>query len=163
MLAVAVLGKRTAAPSWISKGAADWLDSLGSETVTPKCDSGVAIVALAEDRKEGSTTIVERSEEEEKQSNHLAEGSVNLVKCLIRTPGSSTEASLKATQSPACCATRDQCGTRREPDCDVARENRPETDVRAGGEGFVSSVSFCSQKRLRCHVRTRNVVGLQIP
>ena len=40
---------------------------------------------------EGSITIFEHPEEGEKQSNHLAEGSVNIVKGLIRTLKSSTE------------------------------------------------------------------------
>ena len=43
----------------------------------------------------GSITIFELPEEGEKQSNHLAEGSVNIVKGLIRTLKSSTESNLR--------------------------------------------------------------------
>ena len=76
-LAIAVPVKGNAAP-WIAKRVADWLDSLGSQTVTLKCDDEPAILALAQEirrlRREGSITILEHSEEGEKQSNHLAEG-----------------------------------------------------------------------------------------
>ena len=52
------------------------------------------ILALAQEiprlRREDSITIFEYPEEGEKQSNHLAEGSVNIVKGLIRTLKSST-------------------------------------------------------------------------
>ena len=57
--------------------------------VTLKCDNEPAILALAQEirrlRRESSITIFEHPEEGEKQSNHLAEGSVNIVKGLIRT------------------------------------------------------------------------------
>ena len=42
-------------------------------------------------RREDSITIFEPHEEKEKQSNHLAEGSVNIEKGLVRTLQSSTE------------------------------------------------------------------------
>ena len=61
---------------------ADWLDLLGSQTVTLKCDNEPAILALVQEirrlTREGSITIFEQIEEGEKQSNHLAEGSVNI-------------------------------------------------------------------------------------
>ena len=41
-LAMAVPGKGNAAP-WIAKRVADWLDSLGSQTLTLKCDNEPAI------------------------------------------------------------------------------------------------------------------------
>ena len=85
---MAVPGKGNAAP-WIAKRVADWLDSMGSQTATLKCDNEPAILALAQEirrlRVQSSITIREHPEEEEKQSNHLAEGSVNIVKGLIRT------------------------------------------------------------------------------
>ena len=78
---------------------ADWLDWLGSQTVTLKCDNEPAILALAQEirrlRRESRITILEHPEEGEKQSNHLAEGSVNIVKGLIRTLKSSTESNLR--------------------------------------------------------------------
>ena len=77
-----------AAP-WIAKRVADWLDSLGSQTVTLKCDNEPATLALAQEirrqRREGGITISEHPEKEERQSNHLAEGSVNFVKGFLRT------------------------------------------------------------------------------
>ena len=79
---MAVPGKGNAAP-WIAKRVADWLDWLGSQTVTLKCDNEPAILALAQEirrlRRDGSITIFEHPEEGEKQSN------VNIVKILIRT------------------------------------------------------------------------------
>ena len=97
-LAMAVPGKDIAAP-WIAKRVTDWLDSLGSQTVTMKCDNEPAILAQAQEiqrlRRERSITILEHLEEDEKQSNHLAEGSVNIVKGLIRTLESSTESNLE--------------------------------------------------------------------
>ena len=72
---MAVPVKGNAAPS---KRVADWLDWLGSHTVTLKCDSEPATLALAQEirrlRRESSDTILEHPEEGEKQSNHLAEG-----------------------------------------------------------------------------------------
>ena len=103
-LAMAVLGKGNAAP-WIAKRLADWLDWLGSQTVTLKCDNEPAILALAQEirrlRREGSITIFEHPEEGEKQSNHLAEGGVNIVKGLIRTLKSSTESNLRTEIGPS--------------------------------------------------------------
>ena len=75
---MAVPGKGNAAP-WIAKRVADWLDWLGSQTVTLKCDNEPAILALTQEirrlGREGSITIFEHPEEGEKQSDHLAEGS----------------------------------------------------------------------------------------
>ena len=66
----------------IAKRVAEWLDCLGSQTVTVKCDNEPAILALAQEirrlRREGSITIFEHPEEGEKQSNHLAEGTEGL-------------------------------------------------------------------------------------
>ena len=65
-LAMAVLGKDKAAP-WVAKRVADWLDWLGSQTVTLKCDNEPAILAFAQEirrlRREGSITIFEHLEE----------------------------------------------------------------------------------------------------
>ena len=73
------------------------LDYLGSQTVTLKCDNKPAILALAQEirrlRREGSIAIFEHPEEGEKQSNHLAEGNMNIVKGLTRTLKRSTEVS----------------------------------------------------------------------
>ena len=80
----------------------DWLDCLGSQTATLKCDNEPAILAPAQEiRREGSTTIFEHPEEGEKQRNHLAEGSVNIVKGLIRTLKSSTETNLRTEIGPS--------------------------------------------------------------
>ena len=89
----------------VAKRVADWLGSLGSQTVTLKCDNEPAILALAQEirrlRRESSITILEHPEEGEKQSNHLAEGSVNIVKGLIRTLKSSTESNLRTEIGPS--------------------------------------------------------------
>ena len=81
------------------------LDYSGSQTVSLKCDNESAILALAQKirrlRREGSITIMEHPEEEEKQSKHLAEGSVNVVKGLIRTLKSSTESNLRTEIGPS--------------------------------------------------------------
>ena len=57
-------GRRNAAP-WIAKRVADWLDSLGSQTATMKCDNEPAILALAHEirrlRREDSITIFEHA------------------------------------------------------------------------------------------------------
>ena len=98
---MAVPGNGNAAPR-IAKRVADWL---GSQTVTLKCDTEPAILALAQEirrlRRDGSITVFEHPEEEEKQSNHLAEGSVNIVKGLIRTLKSSTESNLRTEIGPS--------------------------------------------------------------
>ena len=52
-LAMAVPRKGNAAP-WIAKRVADWLDSLGSQTVTLKCDNEPAIFSLLPRRFGGS-------------------------------------------------------------------------------------------------------------
>ena len=92
-LAMAVLGKGNAAP-WIAKRVATWLDRLGSQTVILKYDTEPAL-SLAREigrlRRENSITILVHPEEGEKQSNHLVEGSVSIVKGLIRTLKSSTD------------------------------------------------------------------------
>ena len=58
----------------------DWRDSLGSQTANLRCDHEPACLAQAQEirrlRRENSITILEHPEEEEKQSNHLAGGSV---------------------------------------------------------------------------------------
>ena len=67
-LAMAVPGKGNAAP-WIAKRVANWLDWMGSQTVTLKCDNKPAILALAKEirrlRRECSITIFEHLEEEQ--------------------------------------------------------------------------------------------------
>ena len=67
-LAMAVPGKGNAAP-WIVKRVVDWLDWMGRQTVTLKCDNEPAILALAEEirrlRRECSITIFEHPEEEQ--------------------------------------------------------------------------------------------------
>ena len=103
-LAMAVPGKGNAAP-WIAKRVADWLDWLGSQTATLKCDNEPAILTLAQEirrlRREGSISIFEHPEEGEKQCNHLAEGGVIIVKGLIRTLKSSTESNLRTEIGPS--------------------------------------------------------------
>ena len=95
-LAMAVRVKGNAGTA---KRVADWLDRLGSQTATLKCDNEPASLALAQEirrlTRESSTTIFEHHEEGKKQSNHLAEGSVNIVKGLIRNLKSSTESNLR--------------------------------------------------------------------
>ena len=70
-----------------------------------KCDNEPAILALAQVirrlRREGSITIFEHPEEGEKQSNHLAEGSVNIVNGLIKTLKSSTESKMRTEIAPS--------------------------------------------------------------
>ena len=52
-------------------------------------------------RRENSISILEHPEEVEKQSNHLAEGSVNIVKGLVRTLKSSAGSNLKTEIVPS--------------------------------------------------------------
>ena len=52
-------------------------------------------------KREGSITIFEHPEEGEEQSNHLAEGSVNIVTVLIRTLKSSTESNFRTEIGPS--------------------------------------------------------------
>ena len=67
------------------------------ERATPK-----RVAEIRRLRREDSIITLEHPEAREKQSNHLAEGSVNIVKGLIRTLRSSTESNLKTTTvSPA--------------------------------------------------------------
>ena len=86
---------------WISKRVADWLDRLGIQTVTLKCDNNPATLAPAQEirrlRIESSITILQHSEE----GDHLAEASVNIVKGLIRTLKSSTESKLRPEIGPS--------------------------------------------------------------
>ena len=62
------------------------LRCVGRRTVTLKCDNEPAIFPPLQEirrlRREGSITIFEHPEEGEEQTNHLAEGSVNIVKGL---------------------------------------------------------------------------------
>ena len=78
---------------------------MGSQTITLKCDNEPAILTLAQEirrlRRENSIIILEHSEEGEKQSNHLAEGSVNIVRGLIRTLKSSTKSNLRTEIGPS--------------------------------------------------------------
>ena len=96
---MAVPGKANVAP-WIAKRVADWLDWLGSQRVTLKCDKEPAILVLAQEirrlRREGSIAVFEHPDKGKKQSNHLAEGSVNIVLGLIGTLKSSTGSNLRA-------------------------------------------------------------------
>ena len=97
-------GDGNAAP-WISKRVADWLDRLGIQTVTLKCDNNPATLAPAQEirrlRIESSITILQHSEEVEKQGDHLAEASVNIVKGLITILKSSTESKLRPEIGPS--------------------------------------------------------------
>ena len=81
-----------------------WI-GVGSQTVTLKCDNEPAILALVQKirtlRRQDSITIFEHPKEGEKQGNHLAEGSVNIVKGLIRTLKSSTESNLRTEIGPS--------------------------------------------------------------
>ena len=101
---MAIPGKGNAT-LWIAKRVADWLDDFGSQTVTLKCDKEPAIPALAQEirrlRREDSITIFEHPEEGKKQSNRLAESSVNIVKGLIRTLKGSTESNLRTETGPS--------------------------------------------------------------
>lgn len=102
-LAMVVPGKGNAR-AWIAERLADWIDELGSPKVTVKADGEAAITALINEvrrrRKIGSTTLREAPEEGEKQSNHLAEGAVGLLKGMIRTLKASAEERLKDTMDP---------------------------------------------------------------
>ena len=81
------------------------MDGWGSQTVTLKCGNEPAILALAQEirrlRRESSITILKHPEEEEKQSNHLAEESVNIVKGVIRTLKSIKESNLRTEIGPS--------------------------------------------------------------
>ena len=74
---MAIPGKGHAAP-WIAKRVADWLDWLGSQTATLKCNNEPAILALAQEirrlRRESSITVLEHPEEGEKESVNNVKG-----------------------------------------------------------------------------------------
>ena len=78
--------------------------ALGSQTVTLECDNEPAVLALSQEirrlRRESSITILKHFEERKKQGNHLAEGSVNIVKGLIRTSKSITESNCRTETGP---------------------------------------------------------------
>ena len=104
-LAMALRARAIAAP-WIAKRVADWLDSLGSQTVTLKCDNEPAILALAQEiwrlRREGQhhhrRAYLRR---ERSRATVLLRSSVNIVKGLIRTLKSSTESNLRTEIGPS--------------------------------------------------------------
>ena len=87
-MAMMVPAKGPAEP-WIARRIASWLNRLGSSRVVIKADSEPAIQALMDDirRERGAetTTVPEEPTEGESQSNHYAEGYVNIVKGLVRT------------------------------------------------------------------------------
>ena len=74
---------------WIAKGAAKFIDQLGHNRVTFRCDTGPAIEALtreiAQARQEGSQTVPERPPVGESQSNGIVERAVRLVGGQART------------------------------------------------------------------------------
>ena len=74
---------------WIAKRAARFIDQLGHNTVTLRCDNEPAIDALAREtgqaRQEGSQTVPDRPPVEESQSNGVIECAVGLVAGQART------------------------------------------------------------------------------
>ena len=87
---------------WIAKRAAKFIGQLGHNRVTLRCDSELAIEALAREiaqaRQEGSQTVTERPPAGESQSNGIIERAVGLV------AGQDTEGCTAAShtgQSPA--------------------------------------------------------------
>ena len=74
---------------WIAKRAAKFIDQLGHNRVTLRCDNEPAIEALAREiaqaRQEGSQTVPERPPVGERQSNEIIERSVGLVAGQTRT------------------------------------------------------------------------------
>ena len=68
---------------WVAKRAAKFIDLLGHNTVTLRCDNEPAIEALAREvgqaRQEGSQTVPETSPVGESQSNEVIERAVGLV------------------------------------------------------------------------------------
>ena len=87
-VAMVVPAKGNAEP-WIAKRLAGWLDRLGSKKCTIKTDGENAMVALVREvkanREDGTETIHELAVKGEKQTNHVAEGGVAIVKGLMRT------------------------------------------------------------------------------
>ena len=69
--------------SWVAKKAAKFIDQLGHNRVTLRCDNEPAIEALAKEiaqaRQEGSQTVLERPPVGESQSNTFIERTVELV------------------------------------------------------------------------------------
>ena len=86
--AMLVPRKRTEFP-WIVKRAAKFIDQLGHNRVTLRCDTEPAIEALAREiaqaRQEGSHTVPERPPVGESQSNGIIERPVGLVAGQART------------------------------------------------------------------------------
>ena len=81
------------------------MDSLGRTLRPLKCDNEPGTLAppaleIRRLRRGSSITILEHPEEE-MQDNHLAEGSVDIVKGFIRTLKSSTESNLRTTIGPS--------------------------------------------------------------
>ena len=68
---------------WIAKRAARFIDQLGHNTVTLRCDNELAIEALAMEigqaRQEGRQTVPERPPLEDGQSNGIIERAVGLI------------------------------------------------------------------------------------
>ena len=82
MWAMLVPRKGTGIP-WIAKRAARFIDQLGHNTVTLRCDNEPAIEAVAREitqaRQEGSQTVPERPPVGDSQSNGVIERAVGLV------------------------------------------------------------------------------------
>ena len=74
---------------WIAKRAARFVDQLGHNRVTLRCDNEPAIEAMAMEigqaRQEGSQTVPERPPVGESQSNGVTERAVGLVAGQVRT------------------------------------------------------------------------------
>lgn len=102
-IAMAVPGKGNVKP-WIGKRFADWLTDLGHSTVAIRADNERPIIALMQEvrryRAGTGETQIERTPEGEKPCNSYGESGVNVVKGLIRTLKSATEANLGEEMSP---------------------------------------------------------------
>ena len=75
--------------SGIAERAAKFIDQLGHNSVTLRCDREPVIEALARElapaRREGSQTVLERTPVRNSQSNAIREGTVELVAFQART------------------------------------------------------------------------------
>ena len=89
---------------WIAERAAEFIDQLGHNRVTLRCDNELAIETLAREigqaRQEGSHTVPERPPVGESQSNGIIERAVGLVAGQARTLKAALEHRIGARVPP---------------------------------------------------------------
>ena len=93
------------AHQWVQERAARWVDSLGYQQVTLRCDQEPAIVALMtsikENRGDGTQTQIEFAAKGDSQDNGVVEKAVDQMAGMMRTLKSALEHRLECTIDPA--------------------------------------------------------------